>query len=73
VISNFIRQVEQVGQDLGLKKTHEIKIEFQDAILNLSKIFDKKEFLVYLAKNDKNIAFTRLHAKKYIRELSKIL
>ncbi len=73
VISNFIRQVDQVGQELGLKKTKQINVEFEDNILSLSQIFDKKEFLVYLAKNDKNLGVIRLQAKKYIRELSKIL
>jgi len=73
IISNLIRQVDQVGQDLGLKKVNEISVEFEDAILSLTQIFDKKEFLVYLAKNDKNLNVIRLQAKKYLRELSKIL
>ena len=73
VIANFIRQVDQVGQELGLKKPREINIDFEDAILSLTQIFEKKEFLVYLAINDKNLGVTRIQAKKYIRELSKIL
>jgi len=73
VISNLIKQSEQVGQDMKLMGTKEIGVEFENGFLNLTKIHGKKEFLVYLAENSKNQGVLRLQAKKHLRNLSKIL
>lgn len=73
VISNLIRQTEQVGQDMKLNFAREIGAEFEQGFLNMTKIHGKKEFLVYLAQNAKNQGMIRLQAKKHLRTLSEIL
>jgi CheY-like chemotaxis protein len=73
VISNMIRQSDQVGEDMKLGSAREIGVQFESGFLNLTKIYGKKEFLVYLAENLKNQGVLRLQAKKHLRQLSQIL
>ncbi len=73
VISNLIRQSEQVGQDMKLSFVKDISVDFEEGLLSLAKVQSKKEFLVFLAENAKNPGMIKLQAKKHIRELAKLL
>jgi len=73
IISNLIRQSEQVGQDMNLSFVKGINIEFEDGLLSLAKVHEKKEFLVFLAENAKNQGVIKLQAKRHIRELARLL
>jgi len=73
VISNLIRQIEQVSQDMKLTPTKEINIEFESGFLNLIQIHNKREFLVYLVEQAKNQGVIRLQAKKYLRQIAQTL
>jgi predicted regulator of Ras-like GTPase activity (Roadblock/LC7/MglB family) len=73
IISGLIKQVDSIGQDLKIKQPKSISVEFEDAILKLNKVQDRKEYLVILAENKINIGVLTLEAKKNLRKLSRIL
>jgi len=73
VFSNLIKQVDISGNDLKLDITNDIVVEFGQAILKITRIYNKKEYLILLAETGKNLGVLRLEAKKYLRLLSEIL
>jgi CheY-like chemotaxis protein/predicted regulator of Ras-like GTPase activity (Roadblock/LC7/MglB family) len=73
IISNLIRQSEQVGQDMKLSAVKHISVEFENGLLSMENVPGKKEFLVFLSENANAHGVIKLKAKKYLRELSKLL
>ena len=73
IISNLIRQSEQVGQDMKLSAVKHISVEFENGLLSMENVPGKKEFLVFLSENANAHRVIKLKAKKYLRELSKLL
>jgi predicted regulator of Ras-like GTPase activity (Roadblock/LC7/MglB family) len=73
IISGLIKQVDSIGQDLKIRQPKSISLEFDEGILKVNKVQDRKEYLVILAENKINIGVLTLEAKKNLRKLSKIL
>jgi predicted regulator of Ras-like GTPase activity (Roadblock/LC7/MglB family) len=65
--------VDSIGQDLKIRQPKSISLEFDEAILKINKVQDRKEYLVILAENKINVGVLTLEAKKNLRKLSKIL
>jgi CheY-like chemotaxis protein/predicted regulator of Ras-like GTPase activity (Roadblock/LC7/MglB family) len=73
VVSNLIKQVDTVGDELKIEHTKDITVEFGKAVLRMTRVQGKKEFLVILADNTINQSVLHLEAKKHLRQLAKIL
>jgi CheY-like chemotaxis protein/predicted regulator of Ras-like GTPase activity (Roadblock/LC7/MglB family) len=72
VISNLLKQVDGVAQDLKVNSSQEIMVDFGNAVLNMFRIKGKKEFLIFLATDIHHQGVMRMQAKKEIRNLSEI-
>ncbi|TFH01206.1 MAG: response regulator, partial [Calditrichales bacterium] len=70
IISSLIKQIDSIGQDLHIKSAKSISAEFEEAILKIEKIQERKEFLVVLADKKTNINILTLEVKKKLRQLS---
>ena len=73
IISGLIKHIDSVGQDLKIREPKSIYLEFDDAILRINKIQNRKEYLIILAENKINVGVLTLEAKKNLRKLSRIL
>ena len=70
VISNLLKQIDTVAQDLKVNSSREIMVDFNNSVLNMFRIPGKKEFLIFLASDIRHQGVMRLQAKKEIRVLS---
>lgn len=73
VFSNFLKQVEAVVSDLNLKQTKDLLIEFENAILKLTHIDRKKEYLIILSDSLNNLSLLRMETKKQLPRLAEVL
>jgi CheY-like chemotaxis protein len=73
VFSNFIKQVESIVSDLNLEQTKDLVIEFEKAILKLTHIGGKKEYLIILSDNKNNLSLLRMETKKQMPKLAEVL
>ncbi|MBN2423753.1 MAG: response regulator [Calditrichaceae bacterium] len=72
-ISKLEKQVEKVGQEIGLTDANETIIEFKNGFLKLSLIPDRKEFFVVIADHNTNLGLLRMETKKYIKLIAREL
>jgi CheY-like chemotaxis protein len=73
VFSNFIKQIESIVSDLQLKQTKDLIIEFEKAVLKLTHIEAKKEYLITLSENKNNLSLLRMETKKQMPNLVQVL
>lgn len=71
VFSNILKQIESTGSELKLKDVKEIMFEYENSLLNISRISNKKQYLFTLADIKKTSGVIRLETKKRLNELVK--
>jgi CheY-like chemotaxis protein/predicted regulator of Ras-like GTPase activity (Roadblock/LC7/MglB family) len=73
IVSGLIKQVESIGDELKFKTQKSISVEFDEAVLKIDKIQNRKEFLAILAEGKTNVGVLVLEVKKNLRKLSQTL
>jgi len=73
ILSNLVKQLDSVGEDLKLDLTIDITLEFAKGIVIMTRIHERKEFLIIIAENAKYLSVLHVETKKYHRDLAKIL
>jgi CheY-like chemotaxis protein len=73
ILSNLVKQVDVVGDDLKLDLIKDITLEFAKGIMIMTRIHERKEFLIVIAENAKYLSVIHVETKKYHRDLAKIL
>jgi predicted regulator of Ras-like GTPase activity (Roadblock/LC7/MglB family) len=73
ILSNLLKHIDTSGKELKIERVQDLMVEFKDALLKITRIKDKKEFLVILTKETKNQGILILESKKHLRLLDEIL
>ena len=73
ILSNLVKQMDSVGEDLKLQMTKDIILEFSKGLMIMTRIHQRKEFLIIIAEDAKYLNILHVEAKKYHRDLTKIL
>ncbi len=69
-ISKLEKQVEKIGEEIGMTDATETTIEFNSGILKLNRIPERKEFFVVIADDKTNLGLLRMETKKYIKRIA---
>jgi predicted regulator of Ras-like GTPase activity (Roadblock/LC7/MglB family) len=73
LLSNLIKQMDSVGEDLKMDLTKDITLEFSKGFIILTRIHQRKEFLIIIAEDAKYLNILHVEAKKNHRDLARIL
>jgi len=73
VFSNVIKQVEAAGEELEFKQARDFIIEYNKAILKITRIPEKKEYLIILSEITDQLGKLRVEVKKYLANLAKYI
>ncbi|MFC2088701.1 response regulator, partial [Calditrichota bacterium] len=69
IFSKIFKQIESTGTELKFKNPKEMIFEFENSLLNISRIPNKKQFLFTMADIKKSPGVIRLETKKRLNEL----
>jgi len=73
ILSNLVKQLDSAGEDLKLDESKDITVEFAKGVVIMTRIQDRKEFLIIVAENAKYMSVLHMETKKYHRDLARIL
>jgi CheY-like chemotaxis protein/predicted regulator of Ras-like GTPase activity (Roadblock/LC7/MglB family) len=73
IVSNLIKQIDTAGEELKIENSKDVMIEFGAALLKITSVHGKKEYLVIMADKSTHQGVLHLESKKQLRQLSNIL
>ena len=65
--------MDSAGKDLKMGNAKDLSIEFDNAMLKIMNIENKKEYLIVLTELTNNLSVLRMELKKQIKELTELL
>jgi len=71
VVAGLIKQIDTFSQEVEMNNFQVLTVEYENGILNITRIPKKEEFLVIMADQNANLSLLRMETKKHLKALAR--